>query len=164
MAGKPTMATMRVGGRPLTVISFTARNQYKVNGYINAQHVVEKVETWVANPTLGDTLIETTFADYRYFGGMKFPMRIVQAGRIAVLELNVGDVRERRGDPAGAGRGRSAAARVAAEKFPTGSVFAGHPRSEQHSGVQRLQRSRRVFSDRRARTCQHRRGETASAE
>ncbi len=93
MAGKPTMTITRVGGRQLTVMSFTARNQYKVNGYINAQHVVEKVETWIANPTLGDTLIETTFADYRDFAGVKFPTRIVQKqGGYPVLELNVAEV------------------------------------------------------------------------
>jgi len=122
MAGKPTMTTMRVGGRPLTVISFTARNQYKVNGYVNAQHVVEKVETWVANPTLGDTLIETTFADYRDFGGVKFPMRIVQKqGGYSVLELNVSDVQPNAAVTLQApAEAAPQAARAEAEKFADG--------------------------------------------
>ena len=47
----------------------------------------------MANPILGDTLIETTFADYRDFGGVKFPMRIVQTqGGFPTLEVNVTDV------------------------------------------------------------------------
>ena len=122
LAATPTMTTTRAGGRPLTVVSFTARGQYKVNGYINAQHLVEKVETWVANPTLGDTLIETTYADYRDAGGVKFPMRIVQKqGGYPVLELNVADVQPNAAvtlqAPAAAA---PQAARVEADKFADG--------------------------------------------
>jgi glyoxylase-like metal-dependent hydrolase (beta-lactamase superfamily II) len=94
MAANPTMSSRGVGGRPMTVVSITLRNQYKVDGYINAQHLIEKIETWTANPILGDTLIETTFTDYRDVGGVKFPARIVQQqGGFPVLELNVTDVR-----------------------------------------------------------------------
>lgn len=94
MAATPTMNARRIAGRAMTVVSFTARNQYKVNGYINAQHLIEKIETWAPNPILGDTLIETTFADYRDFSGVKFPARIVQQqGGFPVLELTVTDVR-----------------------------------------------------------------------
>ena len=94
MSASPTMSSRRVGGRSMTVISFTARNQYTVDGYINAQHLIEKVDTWVANPILGDTLIETTFAGYRDVGGVKFPTRIVQKqGGLPTLEVTVSDVR-----------------------------------------------------------------------
>jgi glyoxylase-like metal-dependent hydrolase (beta-lactamase superfamily II) len=88
------MTSRRVGGRPMTVISFTARNQYRVDGYINAGNLIEKIDTWVANPILGDTLIETTFADYRNFGGVQFPTRIVQQqGGFPTLEVDVSEVR-----------------------------------------------------------------------
>ncbi len=93
MKASPTMTSTRVGGRPMTVISFTARDKYTVSGYVNAQHLLERVDTWVANPTLGDTLIETTYADYRDFGGVKFPMKVVQKqGGYPTLELTVTDV------------------------------------------------------------------------
>jgi glyoxylase-like metal-dependent hydrolase (beta-lactamase superfamily II) len=60
---------------------------------VNAQHLLEKIETWTANPILGDTLIETTFANYRSFGAVQFPTRIVQRqGGFPVLELTVADV------------------------------------------------------------------------
>jgi len=93
MAATPTLSTSRAGGRTLTVVSFMVRDKYKVSGYINAEHLVEKIETWTAQATLGDMLIETTFADYRDVGGIKFPMRIVQKqGGYPVLEMNVADV------------------------------------------------------------------------
>jgi len=93
MAGRPTMSTTRAGGRTLTVVSFLVRDKYKVSGYINAEHLIEKIETWTAQATLGDMLIDTTFADYRDFGGAKFPMRIVQKqGGYPVLDINVTDV------------------------------------------------------------------------
>ena len=93
LAAKPTMSSTRVGGQPVTIVSFMARGKYKVNGYINAQHLVEKVETWTPQPTLGDMPIETTYADYRDFGGVTFPARIVQKqGGWPMLELNVADV------------------------------------------------------------------------
>ena len=94
MSAGPTMSSRRIGNRPMTVISFTARNQFKVDGYINAQSLIEKIDTWVANPILGDMLIETTFAEYRTFGGVQFPTRIVQAqGGFPTLEVTISDVR-----------------------------------------------------------------------
>ena len=48
----------------------------------------------MANPILGDTLIETTFSNYRDVSGVKFPARIVQRqGGFSTLELDVTDIR-----------------------------------------------------------------------
>jgi hypothetical protein len=52
------------------------KNKYV--GSINAQNQVEKVQTWINNPVLGDTLVETTFSDYRDFSGVQFPGHIVR--------------------------------------------------------------------------------------
>jgi glyoxylase-like metal-dependent hydrolase (beta-lactamase superfamily II) len=93
-ASSPTVSSRRVDGRTMTVISFTARNQFKVEGYINQQRLIDRIDTWVANPILGDTLIQTTFSGYRDFGGVQFPTRIVQRqGGFPTLELTVNDVR-----------------------------------------------------------------------
>jgi len=90
----PTISSRRVGARTLNVLSFTARNQYRVEAYINPQNLIERIDTWTPNPILGDTLIETTFADYRAFGGVQFPTRIVQQqGGFPTLEVVVTDVR-----------------------------------------------------------------------
>jgi glyoxylase-like metal-dependent hydrolase (beta-lactamase superfamily II) len=73
-------------------VTFTAgKNKYV--GTINAQNQVEKVQTWINNPVLGDTLVETTFSDYRDFNGVQFPAHIVrQQGGYPVLDLNVTSV------------------------------------------------------------------------
>jgi glyoxylase-like metal-dependent hydrolase (beta-lactamase superfamily II) len=93
MAARPTLSQTRVGGKPMTMISFITSGRYTVNGYVNAQHLIEKIETWTPQPTLGDMSIETTFGDYRDFSGIKFPGRIVQKQWIyPVLELNVTSV------------------------------------------------------------------------
>lgn len=93
MAASPSMSSAKVKGKQMTVVSFTVRDKYKVNGYINSENLLEKVETWMPNPILGDTLIETTYSDYKDFGGVKFPMKIMQwDGVFPVLDLNVSDV------------------------------------------------------------------------
>jgi glyoxylase-like metal-dependent hydrolase (beta-lactamase superfamily II) len=73
-------------------VTFTAgKNKYV--GTINAQNQVEKVQTWINNPVLGDTLVETTFSDYRDFSGVQFPAHIVrQQGGYPVLDLTVSSV------------------------------------------------------------------------
>ena len=81
MASNPTAHTrMSVlpgqAGRRVTVISFTALGKYKVNGAVNDQNEVEHVQTWVANPVLGDTLYETRYTAYKDFGGVKFPTNL----------------------------------------------------------------------------------------
>jgi glyoxylase-like metal-dependent hydrolase (beta-lactamase superfamily II) len=70
-------------------VTFTAgKNRYV--GTINAQNQVERVQTWIDNPVLGDTLVETTFSDYRDFGGLMFPGHIVRSqGGHPVLDLTV---------------------------------------------------------------------------
>ena len=56
--------------------------------------MVEKVETWVDTPLTGDTLLQTTYTNYKDFNGVKFPAKIVQKqGDWAILDLNVADVK-----------------------------------------------------------------------
>ena len=73
-------------------VTFTAgRNKYV--GTINTQNQVEKIQTWIDNPVLGDTLVETTFSDYRDFNGVQFPARIVRTqGGHPVLDLTTSAV------------------------------------------------------------------------
>ncbi len=93
MAANPTLSSVRTGDKAMTMISIIVKDRYTVNGYINAQNLVEKIDTWTPNPILGDSLIETTFSNYRAFGGVQFPMRIVQRqGGFPTLELTVSDV------------------------------------------------------------------------
>lgn len=75
-----------------TVVSFKVEDKYKVNGYLDDQNMVTKVETWVENPVLGDMPVEVTYSDYKTFHGMKFPTKIVEMqGGYPVLDLTVTD-------------------------------------------------------------------------
>ena len=93
-ATNATVKTQTVGGKRYTVVSFTGQNKAAVNGYINDQNMVERVETWIDNPVLGDTQFEAVYSDYKDFGGVKFPMHIVQRqGSFPTLDLTVSDVK-----------------------------------------------------------------------
>jgi glyoxylase-like metal-dependent hydrolase (beta-lactamase superfamily II) len=74
-------------------VSFNVGGKYRYEGTINAQNHVERVRTWIDNPVLGDTLVETTFSDYRDFGGITFPGRVQRTqGGHPVLDLTVSAV------------------------------------------------------------------------
>ena len=70
-------ATTRPSGSGAEV-SFTVGGKYKMTGTINKQGQVEKVQTWIDHPIVGDMLVETTYSGYKDFGGVMFPSRIVQ--------------------------------------------------------------------------------------
>jgi glyoxylase-like metal-dependent hydrolase (beta-lactamase superfamily II) len=94
MAATPTVATRTVNGRRVTSVSFTWNSKYPITGYINDQNQLEKVETRMPDPLLGDMLVENTFSNYRDVAGIKFPGRIVQSqGGFPVLDVTVSDVR-----------------------------------------------------------------------
>jgi glyoxylase-like metal-dependent hydrolase (beta-lactamase superfamily II) len=73
-------------------VSFTVgKNRYA--GTINAQNHVVRVQTWIDNPVLGDTPVEFAYSDYRDFGGVMFPSRIVRTqGGHPVLDVSVAAV------------------------------------------------------------------------
>jgi glyoxylase-like metal-dependent hydrolase (beta-lactamase superfamily II) len=51
---------------------------YKVVGYLNADKLVERVETWLDHSVFGDMLVETDYSNYRTNSGLKYPTEIVQ--------------------------------------------------------------------------------------
>ena len=69
-----TASSKTVAGKKYTVLTFTGQNKAKVNGYINDQNWVERVETRVEN----EVLIQAIFRDYEDFGGLKAPTVIMQ--------------------------------------------------------------------------------------
>ena len=89
-----TVEARTIGGKKYNVVTFVGDNKAKVNGYINAQNMVERVETWIDNQFLGDMPFEAIYSDYRDAGGAQFPMRIVQKqGGYPIFDLNVTDVK-----------------------------------------------------------------------
>jgi glyoxylase-like metal-dependent hydrolase (beta-lactamase superfamily II) len=74
-------------------ISVAVTGRFKADALVNEQNLVERVTGTVANAVLGDNSIEVTYADYKDFGGVKFPTKIRQtAGGHPSLELTVTDV------------------------------------------------------------------------
>jgi glyoxylase-like metal-dependent hydrolase (beta-lactamase superfamily II) len=102
-----TVASKSMGGKKYTVVTFTAPNKAKMNGYIDAQNMLDRVETWVDTPMLGDTLMEADYSGYKDFGGVKFPTTIeVKEGAFPILDVSVTDVKPNapanlQGNPAG---------------------------------------------------------------
>lgn len=87
-----TVKEQRISGRRFRVVSFP-RGKTRMDGYINDDNLVERVETWMAHPVLGDMSIETTFASYRDWNGVKFPTRVTERwGREVVLDLTISRV------------------------------------------------------------------------
>lgn len=75
-------------------VSFSLDGKHRFVGRLNDKHQLVKVQTWIDNPLLGDTLIETAYTDYRDFGGIQFPAHIVrQQGGFPVLDINVSQVK-----------------------------------------------------------------------
>jgi glyoxylase-like metal-dependent hydrolase (beta-lactamase superfamily II) len=115
-----TVETKTIGGRKVNVVTFLGDNKAKVNGYINDQNLVERVETWIDNPFLGDMLFEAIYSDYKSAGGAQFPMHIVQKqGGYPTFDLRLTDVQanaavtiqpaQGRGGPGGGGGAAAAA-------------------------------------------------------
>jgi glyoxylase-like metal-dependent hydrolase (beta-lactamase superfamily II) len=93
-AKSATAESRTVGGKKYQVVSFTGDNKAKVNGYVSDQNLVDRVETWIDHPVLGDMLFEAIYTDYKDVNGVKFPTHIVQKqGGYPIFDLTLGDVK-----------------------------------------------------------------------
>jgi glyoxylase-like metal-dependent hydrolase (beta-lactamase superfamily II) len=76
-----------------TEVSFTVGGKYRMTGIIDAQNHVERVQTWIDQPIVGDMLVETVYSGYKDFGGVQFPAHIVQSqDGFPSLDLTVSSV------------------------------------------------------------------------
>ncbi len=74
-------------------VTFTTDGKRRYVGWINAQNQVARVHTWIDNTVMGDTPVEVDYSEYRDFGGVMFPGRIVRRqGGHPVLDLTVSSV------------------------------------------------------------------------
>ncbi len=69
----PTLVTRNEYGGRVQVVSFVAFGKYRVNGTINSQNLVQRVQTWIPNPVVGDLYYENVYTNYRDMGGVKVP-------------------------------------------------------------------------------------------
>src|SRR4051812_11093100 len=89
-----TLSSKTMDGKKYSVVTFTAPNKAKVNGYIGADNMVDRVETWIDTPLLGDTAYNETYSGYKDFGGVKVPTHIVEKqGDYPTLDLTITDAK-----------------------------------------------------------------------
>lgn len=109
----------------LAVVTFTDPGRYMARAYVNKDYLIDKVESRAPDAVLGEVDVVTTYADYKDFGGVKFPTRIrqTQAGH-AVLDVTVKEVqRNAPADIALPDAVKSAGERVTSEKVADGVWF-----------------------------------------
>jgi glyoxylase-like metal-dependent hydrolase (beta-lactamase superfamily II) len=128
MAALKNNATVRQetrDGKMMTVASFTEPGRFKAIVFIGPAGFVDRVESRFPDPVMGDTLVVTTYSDYRGFGTVNFPTRIQQAqGGFPILDLNVREVQVNApADIALPDAVKTAAERVTADKVADGVWF-----------------------------------------
>lgn len=94
LANKATLTWREVGGKTFAAVSFTVPGRLRALALINADGLVEQIESVQPHPVMGDTGSVISFSDYKDFGGVKFPMHIRQSlGGFPVLDLTVNEVK-----------------------------------------------------------------------
>ena len=83
-ANGATVKSQTIDGKPYRVVTFNSAlvspggKPYPVTGYINANNLVERVQTWLEHPVFGDMLVESKYSFYRDHDGLMYPTEIVQ--------------------------------------------------------------------------------------
>src|SRR5580704_7538324 len=91
-----TVSKGKLNGKSYTMLTWSptvkapSGKSYVINGYVNDQNVVERVETWLGDNIMGDMHILATYTDWKDFGGVMAPSKIVQTrGGWPFFEVNV---------------------------------------------------------------------------
>lgn len=93
LRNKATLEFQTKGATTLSVVSFTEPGRFVAKVYINASNLVERVESRLPDPVLGEVSAVATYLDYRDVGGIKFPMSIRQSqGGHPTLDVAVKEV------------------------------------------------------------------------
>jgi glyoxylase-like metal-dependent hydrolase (beta-lactamase superfamily II) len=100
-ANNATAARRNVGGKSYTMLSWSptvkapSGKAYTINGYVNSDNLVERVETWLGENIMGDMHIVATYSDWRDFGGgVQVPTQISQTrGGWPFFEVEVASAR-----------------------------------------------------------------------
>lgn len=80
-------------GKSLAAVSFTEPGKFSATAFINDDYLVERVESRLPDPVLGEVPAVTVYSNYRDYGGVKFPGRIQQSqGGHPTLDLTVKEV------------------------------------------------------------------------
>jgi glyoxylase-like metal-dependent hydrolase (beta-lactamase superfamily II) len=83
-ANNATVKSQKIDGRPYKVVTWSPAQKstsglpYKLTGYIDADNLVARVETWIEHPVIGDLHQEFFYTGYQSFGGLMAPAKISQ--------------------------------------------------------------------------------------
>jgi len=127
---------VKVDGKNYTVLTWSptvkapSGKSYVINGYVNDQNIVDRVETWYQDNIMGDMHILAVYSGWKDFGGVMAPTKIVQTrGEFPFFEVNVTSAKANPADiatlalpPAAAPRGGAGGAAPAG-----GGAAAGAP-------------------------------------
>ena len=110
-----------------TALVFTEPGRFIATAIVGADGLVNRVDSRVPDPVLGEIDVVTRYSNYRDFGGVKFPGRIEQTmAGMPVLDVQVGEVQPNAAvDIAVPDAVRGASERVATEKIAEGVWFVG---------------------------------------
>lgn len=115
-----TVSHKKVDGKNFTVLTWSPKvkapsgKNYVIDGYVNQQNIVERVETWLEENIMGDMHIVATYSGWKDFGGVMAPAKIVQTRggwpffevEVTAAKANPPDVATLVPAPAGRGGGR----------------------------------------------------------
>jgi glyoxylase-like metal-dependent hydrolase (beta-lactamase superfamily II) len=83
-ANNATVSKRKVDGKNYTVLTWSptvkaaSGKNYVINGYIDEQNMVDRVETWLGENIMGDMHILAVYSGWKDFGGVMAPSKIVQ--------------------------------------------------------------------------------------
>ena len=93
MKNKATVSFQTKAGKSLAAVSFSEPGFFSAIAFLNADYLVERVESRLPDPVLGEVASVTNYMDYRDVGGVKFPGRITQSqGGHPTLDVTVKEV------------------------------------------------------------------------
>jgi glyoxylase-like metal-dependent hydrolase (beta-lactamase superfamily II) len=141
-ANNATVSHRKVDGKKYAVLTWSptvkapSGKSYVINGYVNEQNLVDRVETWLGENIMGDMHIVATYTGWKDFGGVMAPSKIVQTrggwpffeADVTAAKANPPDLATlvpppagRRGGPGGGGApGAAPALTVTSEKLGDG--------------------------------------------
>jgi glyoxylase-like metal-dependent hydrolase (beta-lactamase superfamily II) len=122
-ANNATVSHRKVEGKNYTVLTWSpavkapSGKSYVINGYVDDQNRIDRVETWLGENIMGDMHILATYSGWRDFGGTLAPAKIVETrGGWPFFEVDVTSAKANPPDvaslvpaPAEGGRGRGGA-------------------------------------------------------
>ncbi len=117
-----TVSQQEMDGKMYTVLSWSpavkapSGANYVINGYLNDDNLIERVETWLPDNIMGDMHVVADYSDYQDFGGAEVPTKIVETrGGWPFFEVDVEDAEANPADlnaiipapaPKGKGKGK----------------------------------------------------------